>query len=153
MPVTRDSMQQLLEFFNHCRVLGMQVEALEGKRVTLSLPYSDRIVGNPVNGIIHGGALTTLLDTTCGMGVAAGTGMFQVAPTLDLRIDYMTAAQPGETVFASAEAFRVSRSVIFCRGVAYQHDESSPIAHCTTTFMRLTREALENRPAGGEDER
>jgi acyl-coenzyme A thioesterase PaaI-like protein len=35
--------------------------------MTTVLPWSPAIVGNPQNGAVHGGALTTLMDTTCGM--------------------------------------------------------------------------------------
>ena len=37
----------------HCQVLGMSVQAADGRGLTLRLPYSTQIVGNPDNGVIH----------------------------------------------------------------------------------------------------
>lgn len=146
--INLENMQSVLDMLNHCRVLGFKAHAIEDKRVTIALPYSADIVGNPVQGIIHGGALTTLLDTTCGLSLAAALGEFHVAPTLDLRIDYMTAAKPEQTIYASAEAYRITRNVIFCRGLAHQDGEDKPIAHCVATFMRLSQDIIGNQLTG-----
>jgi uncharacterized protein (TIGR00369 family) len=128
----------MLESIQHCKVLNMQrVEAERGK-VTLMIPYAQEIIGNPDTGVIHGGPLTTLMDTACGAASVIALEEIQICPTLDLRIDYMKPATPGEDVHGSAEIYRVSSQVIFARGVAYHKGEKdSPIAHCVATFMRL----------------
>ncbi|HAL1390280.1 TPA: thioesterase, partial [Escherichia coli] len=51
----------------HCQVLGITVHAASEEGMTLVLPYSPSIVGDPQTGVIHGGALTSLMDTACGM--------------------------------------------------------------------------------------
>ncbi|WP_414708175.1 PaaI family thioesterase, partial [Pseudomonas sp. UBA6310] len=56
---------RFLSALRHCQVLGMQVHAGNAQGLTLRLPYSQQIVGNPETGVIHGGAITTLMDTTC----------------------------------------------------------------------------------------
>ena len=135
-----DQLQEILDVIRHCKVLGLKAHKIENKQVTIALPYSDQLIGNPDSGVIHGGALTTLLDTTCGMSVPAALEEFQIAPTLDLRIDYMTSAKPGATIYGRAEAYRVTRNVVFCKGIAYQEDANKPIAHCVATFMRLPKD-------------
>ena len=102
------TMQRVIDAIRHCVVLGVKVQTINDKQITLELPYSDKIVGNPESGVIHGGALTTLLDTACGMSIPLALGEFSLSPTLDLRIDYMTAAQPGMTVYGRAETYRVT---------------------------------------------
>ncbi|MOA59889.1 hypothetical protein D3C78_1846220 [compost metagenome] len=62
---------------------------------------------------------------------------FEVCPTLDLRIDYMHAAEPHKDVFGFAQCYRVTTDVIFARGFAYQDDPGQPIAHVMGTFMRM----------------
>lgn len=86
---------------------------------------------------MHGGALTTLMDTTCGMATLCVLPRFEVCPTLDLRIDYMHPAEAGKDIYGHAQCYRVTRDVIFTRGTAYQDDPDQPICQVVGTFMRL----------------
>lgn len=141
---TIDDVQSVLEALNHCRVLNLSVTSIADGQLTIALPYSEHIVGNPETGVIHGGALTTLLDSTCGLSLLVALQELVIAPTLDLRIDYMTSAQPHKTIYARAGVFRNTRNILFCRGIAYQDDRNKPIAHCVATFMRLDKDIIEN---------
>ncbi len=128
----------IVEPLKHCALLGIRVVGAEKSRLTLSLPYDEKIIGNSETGVIHGGALTTLLDTACGFAAVAALDEFEFAPTLDLRIDYMRPATKGEAVIAMAEAYRVTSSVIFTRATAYHpNEEDKAIAQCTGSFMRI----------------
>ena len=128
--------QRFLSFLRHCQVLGLSVEHADRRGLTLRLPYSEKIVGNPETGGVHGGAITTLMDTTCGISTVCVLPEFEICPTLDLRIDYMRPAEPHKDVFGFAECYRVTENVIFTRGYAYQDDPGQPIAHAVGTFMR-----------------
>ena len=128
---------RFLSALRHCQVLGLEVRSASTDGITLSLPYSPQIVGNPETGVIHGGALTSLMDSACGMATLCVLPEFEVCPTLDLRIDYMHAAEPHKTVFGFAQCYRVTSDVIFTRGFAYQDDPQQPIAHVVGTFMRM----------------
>ena len=121
----------------HCQVLGISVHAASEQGMTLMLPYAPAIVGDPETGVIHGGALTSLMDTACGMATLCVLPEFEVCPTLDLRIDYMHPAEPHKPVYGFAQCYRVTTDVIFTRGVAYQDDPEQPIAHGVGTFMRM----------------
>ncbi|MFO2464910.1 PaaI family thioesterase [Pseudomonas sp. 15FMM2] len=121
----------------HCQVLGIQVHDAGSDGMTLLLPYSLDIVADLQTGVIHGGALTSLMDTACGMATLCVLPEFEVCPTLDLRIDYMHQAEPHKTVFGFAQCYRVTKDVIFTRGYAYQDDPQQPIAHVVGTFMRM----------------
>ncbi|MFK0311147.1 PaaI family thioesterase [Pseudomonas sp. NPDC090233] len=129
--------ERFLSALKHCQVLQMQVAHADGNGITLLLPWSPTIVGNPQTGAVHGGALTTLMDTTCGMATLCVLPSFEVCPTLDLRIDYMHPAEPGKAIYGHAQCYRVTRDVIFTRGTAYQDDPDEPICQVVGTFMRL----------------
>ncbi|TBU97594.1 PaaI family thioesterase [Phytopseudomonas dryadis] len=129
--------QRFLSALPHCALLGVTLQGVAESGLTLRLPYSERIVGNPQSGVIHGGAITTLMDTVCGVSTICVLPGFEVCPTLDLRVDYIRAAQPGKDVFGFAESYRVTTTIIFTRGYAYQDDPAEPIAHVLATFMRL----------------
>lgn len=133
--------ERFLSALRHCQVLGMKVESATERGLTLRLPYSEKIIGNPETGVIHGGAITTLMDTTCGISTVCFLPDFEVCPTLDLRIDYMHPADPRKDIFGFAECYRVTPTVIFTRGIAYQDDPEQPIAHAVGTFMRMGKAA------------
>ena len=137
--------RQLIPGLKHCNLLGMSVEDIEPGRIVLKIPYSPEIVGNPDSGVIHGGVLTTLMDTACGFAAISALQEAAIAPTLDLRIDYMRPAIPEQPVFAQAEVYRTTRNVLFARGTAFQNEREYTVAHCSATFMCLEQEKIERK--------
>ena len=129
--------ERFLSALKHCQLLNMRVGQADANGMTLVLPWSPAIVGNPQTGAVHGGALTTLMDTTCGMATLCVLPRFEVCQTLDLRIDYMHPAEAGKDIYGHAQCYRVTRDVIFTRGTAYQDDPDQPICQVVGTFMRL----------------
>jgi uncharacterized protein (TIGR00369 family) len=99
------------------------------------LPYSEKLIGDPQTGVVHGGVITGLLDHTCGLAVMAKLRQPMQIATLDLRIDYMRPAKPHIDIIAECECLRVTHEVAFVRGVAHQGDAADPIALCTGAFM------------------
>ena len=140
----------------HCQHLGIQAVSATGNELVVELPYSDAIVGNPETGVIHGGAITTLMDTASGTVVICALPEFELCPTLDLRVDYMRAAEPGYPVYARARAYRVTSNIVFTRCETFQEDPEQTIAHCVGTFMRIgpeaTPKAYRDLITGGDDE-
>src|SRR5471032_2081620 len=136
-PALYERAQRFLSALPHCQVLGLRVFSADTEGMTLMLPYSPRIVTDLQTGVIHGGALTSLMDTTCGISILCVLPEFEVCPTLDLRIDYMHPAEPHKPVYGFAQCYRVTTDVIFTRGFAYQDDPQQPVAHAVGTFMRM----------------
>ncbi|WP_166263763.1 PaaI family thioesterase [Marinobacter caseinilyticus] len=151
--------KRFIATLNQARELGLTVtEAQEGS-LTLCLPYSERIIGYPDTRVIHGGAITTLMDTASGSVMICVLPEFELCPTLDLRMDYMRPAVPDKPVYARAQAYRVTRNIIFTRCEAFQ-DDGETVAQCVGTFMRIGQAAtpksyrdliVGNDPATGDD--
>lgn len=147
-PIFQRAMR-FLSALRHCQVLDLRVRSASQQGLTITLPYSPHIVGNPQTGVIHGGAITSLMDTACGMATLCVLPEFEVCPTLDLRIDYMHPAEPHKDVHGFAQCYRVTTDVIFTRGFAYQDDPEQPIAHVVGTFMRMGKGVKGTKGFGG----
>lgn len=135
-----DRVERFINTLNQAQELGLTVrDAVQGHLI-LQLPYSEKIIGNPETGVIHGGAITTLMDTASGSVMICAIDDFELCPTLDLRVDYMRPAEPGKPVYARAEVRKMTQNIAFTRCEAYQDDEEI-IATCVGTFMRIGKEA------------
>lgn len=119
----------------HNKALGIEIVAIGDKMATYRLPYDERLIGNPETGVLHGGAITALLDACCGSAVFNALPTPQPIATLDLRIDYLGPAEPKRDVIARADCYKVTRNVAFVRAVAFHDDEAAPIASAAGTFM------------------
>ena len=117
------------------RALGFETVSLDHAVAVLKVPYDPKLVGDPDTGVIAGGVVTTLLDHCSGQAVHAALDSFKYIATLDLRIDYMRAAEPGKDIIARAHCFKVTRNVAFVRAVAYDNDPEDPVAAATAAFM------------------
>ena len=133
----------------HATALGLRFRDRTDEYVEVLLPYNTEHVGDPDTGVVHGGAITALLDNAAGFAVRVPSDEAEppAIATLDLRIDYMGPATPGRDVIARAVCFKRTRSIAFVRAVAYHDDPDDPIATCTATFMTGTPNS--SRPLSG----
>ncbi len=123
----------------HNRALGLRVISIGKGESVFELPYDAKLVGNPDTGVLHGGAITALLDAASGAAVFATLAELVPIATLDLRIDYLKPAEPPRDVFAKATCYKLTRNVAFTRAVAYHDDPEHPIASSVGTFMLSTK--------------
>lgn len=125
--------QAFINALPFARALAMRVEALGDGRAEISMPWDPRFVGDPATGVIHGGAVSALMDTCGGAAVMSYPGASTTA-TIDLRIDYMRAATPGQRITARAECYHVTRNVAFVRATAHDEDAANPVATASGAF-------------------
>lgn len=126
--------KQFIEILPHSRDLGMRVMDVSEGRAVLSMPYDTRLIGDPSTGVIAGGAVSALMDTCCGAAVIAHPRNSGATATLDLRIDYMRSAAPGDAITAEAVCYHVTRSVAFVRATAFDSDRDVAVASATGAF-------------------
>lgn len=126
--------RQFIEVIPHARALGMRFDLLSDDGAEIALPWREDLVGDPRSGVIHGGVISALMDTCCGAAVMAHPTGARSTATIDLRIDYMRPATPGQLIRARASCYHVTRSVAFVRAVAMDDDSLRPVASATGAF-------------------
>lgn len=126
--------RQFIENIPHAKALSMKVDEIGDGVAVISMPYDPRLVGDTRTGVIHGGAVSALMDTCGGAAVVCHPDAPGGTATIDLRIDYMRAAKPGDRLTARAECHHITRNVAFVRAVAMDSDADRPVAMATGAF-------------------
>lgn len=145
-----DDVHQLVaDFFQRIpfnRMLGIRVASLGRERVVLDLPMKDELIGNFVQGILHGGVISSLLDVTGGAMALIGAlerhrelpGHERMARlsklgTIDLRVDYLRPGR-GRTFTAHAVPLRSGNKVAVVRSELHS-DDGTLVAVGTGTYL------------------
>ncbi|MFZ5748844.1 MAG: PaaI family thioesterase [Pseudomonadota bacterium] len=119
----------------HGHRLGIGYATHGGDWAELILPYRPELIGAPESGVLASGPILALMDMATSIAVWLRVGRLVAHATLDLRVDYLRAARPGQTVIGRGECYRVTRSIAFVRGQAHDGDPDDPLAHVAGTFM------------------
>lgn len=126
--------RQFIQALPHSVALGMEVVDLNNGTAVISMPYDEKLIGDPKTRVVHGGAVSALMDTSCGAAVMSHPSNPAGTATMDLRIEYLRAAKPGQTITTTATCYHVTRSVAFVRATATDDDAENPVATATGTF-------------------
>ncbi|MFK7745751.1 MAG: PaaI family thioesterase [Roseobacter sp.] len=129
-----DIARQFMEALPHSKELSMRLTDMGNGEAKIEMPYDKKLVGDPETGVIHGGAVSALMDTCCGAAVMSHPDNPGGTATIDLRIDYFRAAKPGQMIRAHATCYHVTRSVAFVRATATDEDSENPVASATGAF-------------------
>ncbi len=91
-------------------------------------------------GICHGGVLMTLADVTAGNGINLARGVMVGSPTINLSMDYVSAARQGQWIESRIEHVDLKRRFGFCRGGIYSG--KGVVAHFNGTFYFPDHEGM-----------
>lgn len=126
--------RRFIEAIPHAKALGLKLTRISNGEAEITMPYNEALIGDPLTGVIHGGAVSTMLDTCCGAAVLSHPMEPMSTATIDLRIDYMRAATPGQTITTRATCYHITRNVAFVRATATDDDQDNPVATASGAF-------------------
>jgi len=98
-----------LDHVPFAKLLGIEVDSVEPGHAVLSMKLRDDLMRN--NGIAHGGAIATLIDSAMAIAIMAQLEENERTVTVDLTIHYLRPISEG-TARASARVVRAGRRVI-----------------------------------------
>ena len=120
------------------RCLGIRI----GEDGTLVMPFSQKIVGNPILPAIHGGMTGAFLETAAIVGVTRELGGALPKP-IGLTVNYLRSGRALDS-YASVSIVKQGRRVVAFEAQAWQDDRTKPIASAFGHFMlRQTPDAYE----------
>ena len=111
------------------RCLGIRV----GDDGTLVMPFSPRIIGNPLLPAIHGGITGAFLETTAIVGVTRELGVSLPKP-IGLTVNYLRSGRALDS-YANVSIVKQGRRVVAFEAQAWQDDRTKPIASAFGHFM------------------
>ena len=147
--LTEDIQQAVRAFFTRIpfnQFLDIEIDELSLERVTMHLPMKPELIGNYVQGILHGVVIATLLDVTGGAMALIGAmdrhqhlstheRMSKLAKlgTIDLRVDYLRPGR-GQRFTACASLLRSGNKVAVVRSELF-NEEGLLVAVGTGTYL------------------
>jgi uncharacterized protein (TIGR00369 family) len=97
------------------RLLGIRGESASHGRAVLVLPVRPEFIGDPRRPALHGGVLSSLIDTAGGVAAWSALHAGESVSTVDLRVDYLEPANAAGTLRAEAELVRKGNRVCHVR--------------------------------------
>ncbi|HYC75554.1 PaaI family thioesterase [Brevundimonas sp.] len=126
-------MTDLLDRIPYARFLGL-TSALEGDHLTVTMPFADSLIGNPMLPALHGGATAALLELTAVAQVALSYPRLRLPRPINLTVAYLRTGRAFD-VRARARISKAGRRVAHVLAEAWQEDEAQPIASLTAHFL------------------
>ena len=145
-PELVEAVQAFFERIPFNRLLGIQIDSLSEQRVVMSLAMQDALIGNFVQGILHGGVISSLLDVAGGamaligaferhQHLSAAERMTRLSKlgTIDLRVDFLRPGR-GQHFTANAVLLRSGNKVAVVRSELHS-DDGTLVAVGTGTYL------------------
>lgn len=146
----RSKIYEILNSSPYYRYLGMEViEAGEG-RSRLRLPVKDELKN--LYGIIHGGVIAALLDSSCSIAVGSLMGPDEASVTLDQRINFISNVSRG-VLYGEGKAVHKGRYTGVGQAEVRDEEGNLVAVGMTTNFFIHTGESSMRDAKDPVDER
>ena len=112
MEITPEREQIIREKFetNHFpRLLGIEIDSIEPSRARLSVEVRQELL--QLQGVMHGGAIASLIDTAVAFAIISVSEPQDRFTTVEMKVNYLSAIREGRVV-ADARLIRDGRRII-----------------------------------------
>ncbi len=127
-----DEIRQKLNDIPYVQFLGIALEQVGRGNAVLSLEIADRLKRN--NGIAHGGAIASLIDTATAFATLTLLKSDQHSTTVDLTIHFLRPLGSGKAT-AEAEVVREGRRVVVVSAKVFGSD-GTLAATAVSTYIK-----------------
>ena len=117
------------------KLLGLQLTSVEPGLAQMKLPVRDELRQN--HGIVHGGAIASLIDSVAAFAVIPLLRDDETATTVDLSISFLRPLSNGLAT-ATAKVQRAGTRIVAV-SIEVVDDDDKLIATALTTYLRMTR--------------
>jgi len=121
----------------YARFLGLKLGELAPGEVTIHLDIRDDLKQN--QGVVHGGAIASLIDTAAAFAVLTQIDLHERVTTIDLTIHYLRPAIQGRLT-ATSRIIRGGRR-LFVLSVEVHNEANALIATAVTTYIKIDQNA------------
>jgi len=126
-------MSDLLITLPYARFLGLTGEQ-DGDVLTVTMPFADKLIGNPLLPALHGGSTAAMLELTAVAQVALLYPRLKLPRPINVTVAYLRSGRP-VNVRARARISKAGRRVAHVQAEAWQEDEAQPIATLSAHFL------------------
>ena len=112
-------------------LLGISVQEVRVDYCRMLMPYKPEL--RQPAGLVHGGAIATLLDVVAVPAVGAAYGPTARYSTIDMHVQFMSAVRDHDIV-AEGWVVRRGRSVVFCESEATDVVTGTVVARSVLTY-------------------
>ena len=136
--LTLDLRQEITEKHRNIpfwRLLGLEIEHLEEGYARLLLPAGASLANT--KGTLHGGVISSLIDSGGGTALRTLVGFSQLYSTIEMKLNYLQPAVLGNIV-AEGRVVRRGGTIAFCT-VDVKDDRSQLVATGLATYILLKR--------------
>lgn len=126
-------MSPLIATMPYARFLGLE-SRLEDDVLTVTMPFADHLIGDPMLPALHGGSTAALLELTAMAEVARIYPRLRLPRPIDVTVSYLRSGRP-QDVYARARISRAGRRVAHVLVEAWQDDSTQPIASLIANFL------------------
>jgi uncharacterized protein (TIGR00369 family) len=129
----QDDLNALLARIPYARFLGVEAE-LHGDEMTAILPFSERLIGNPLLPAIHGGVIGAFMEMTALAQLSVSHAGARQPKPIDVTVQYLRSGKPLDT-YARAQIKRAGRRIASISVEAWQENRAQPIASLNGHFL------------------